>query len=269
MPGHAAAQASYDTADATLHPHCLAILREKMVPSSGRWSFNNKTPDDDNRVDMARLGGALVLAALLLCASTSHAVDGARYAPVPLQPEAPSEAAEAPSAPAEHTATEEEAPELHGRGSLEQLVEAAEEATASMEAAEEATASTAAAATTPAQADAPSPASPTAFARAEAGARPDGSPPPGRRLDLGVALRAARPWSFTASATPILYGSALAFKLEDAFSPAVLGLSLLTAVSVHAAGECAVRDPSLPSRSVSDTWDWQPLCHLMPERGHA
>jgi len=55
-------------------------------------------------------------------------------------------------------------------------------------------------------------------------------------LPFGPALRAARPWSFSASVTPVLYGAALAFKEEDAFSPLVLGLSLLTAVSVHAAG---------------------------------
>lgn len=183
--------------------------------------------------------GRAALVALLACASTSQAEDGASYAPVPLPSPEASAAAEAPSASAEHPAAGEggEAWDLHGRGSNEQLAEAAKEVTASL----------AAAATAPEQADVPLPAGPAPAAGDEAYARPDRSRPPRRRLDLAVALRAARPWSFTASATPILYGSALAFKVEDAFSPAVLVLSLLTAVSVHAAGERGhIRRPSAP-----------------------
>ena len=42
---------------------------------------------------------------------------------------------------------------------------------------------------------------------------------PKRRLRLGVALRATRPWSFPATVTPVLFGSALAFQVEDRFRP--------------------------------------------------
>ena len=42
---------------------------------------------------------------------------------------------------------------------------------------------------------------------------------PKRRLRLGVALRATRPWSFPATVTPVLFGSALAFQVEDRFCP--------------------------------------------------
>ena len=43
---------------------------------------------------------------------------------------------------------------------------------------------------------------------------------PKRRLRLGVALRATRPWSFPATVSPVLFGSALAFQVEDRFGPA-------------------------------------------------
>ena len=55
-------------------------------------------------------------------------------------------------------------------------------------------------------------------------------------LKAGVALRAARPWSFTATAGPVALGTALAFKLEDAFNLPLLLLTLTTTLGVHAAG---------------------------------
>ena len=51
-----------------------------------------------------------------------------------------------------------------------------------------------------------------------------------------VALRAARPWSFTATVGPVALGTALAFKIEDAFNGPLLLLTLLTTLGVHAAG---------------------------------
>jgi len=65
--------------------------------------------------------------------------------------------------------------------------------------------------------------------------QPD-EPVPKRRLRLGVALRAARPWSFPATISPVLFGSALAFQVEDRFGPLKLLLTLGTTLSVHAAG---------------------------------
>lgn len=47
---------------------------------------------------------------------------------------------------------------------------------------------------------------------------------------------ALRPWSFTASFTPVALGSALAYKTVGYFSMPVLITTLLTALSVHAAG---------------------------------
>lgn len=60
----------------------------------------------------------------------------------------------------------------------------------------------------------------------------DGSP----RLRFGLALRAARPWSFPATVSPVMYGSALAFHLEDRFQLPALVLTLVTTLGVHAAG---------------------------------
>ena len=57
-----------------------------------------------------------------------------------------------------------------------------------------------------------------------------------RRLPLGLAFRAARPWSFTATLSPVLLGTALAFKVEDKFRSVRLVLSLIVTLSVHAAG---------------------------------
>ena len=51
-----------------------------------------------------------------------------------------------------------------------------------------------------------------------------------------VALRATRPWSFTATVGPVALGTALAFKIEDAFNLPLLGLTLVTTLAVHAAG---------------------------------
>jgi len=64
----------------------------------------------------------------------------------------------------------------------------------------------------------------------------DASVKRGKPMRLGVALRAARPWSFTATVSPVLLGSALAFQVEDARSATLLLLSLITTISVHAAG---------------------------------
>ena len=51
-----------------------------------------------------------------------------------------------------------------------------------------------------------------------------------------LALRAARPWSFTATLGPVALGAALASKLEGAFSVPLFALSLVSTVGVHAAG---------------------------------
>jgi 1,4-dihydroxy-2-naphthoate octaprenyltransferase len=55
-------------------------------------------------------------------------------------------------------------------------------------------------------------------------------------LRPALALRAARPWSFTATAGPVALGTALAFKIDDAFSVPILLLTLLTTLGVHSAG---------------------------------
>ena len=65
---------------------------------------------------------------------------------------------------------------------------------------------------------------------------PSSATVPKRRLRLGVALRATRPWSFPATVTPVLFGSALAFEVEDRFGPLKLLLTLGTTLAVHAAG---------------------------------
>ncbi|XP_052795278.1 ubiA prenyltransferase domain-containing protein 1-like [Mya arenaria] len=49
-------------------------------------------------------------------------------------------------------------------------------------------------------------------------------------------LVALRPWSFTASFTPVALGSALAYKAVGHFSISIFLLTLITALSVHAAG---------------------------------
>lgn len=49
-------------------------------------------------------------------------------------------------------------------------------------------------------------------------------------------LEALRPWSFSASLTPVLMGAVLAYKTAEAFSLVTLLATLLTVVSVHAAG---------------------------------
>ena len=51
-----------------------------------------------------------------------------------------------------------------------------------------------------------------------------------------VALRAMRPWSFTATVGPVALGSALAFKFKDVFSLPRFLLTLVTTLGVHAAG---------------------------------
>ncbi|XP_060066724.1 ubiA prenyltransferase domain-containing protein 1 homolog [Ylistrum balloti] len=47
---------------------------------------------------------------------------------------------------------------------------------------------------------------------------------------------ALRPWSFTASFTPVALGSTLAYKTSEEFSLSVFIITCLTALSVHAAG---------------------------------
>lgn len=49
-------------------------------------------------------------------------------------------------------------------------------------------------------------------------------------------LSSLRPWSFSASLTPVLIGSVLAHKTTEQFSFLTLLATLLTVVSVHAAG---------------------------------
>jgi 1,4-dihydroxy-2-naphthoate octaprenyltransferase len=51
-----------------------------------------------------------------------------------------------------------------------------------------------------------------------------------------VALRAMRPWSFTATVGPVALGAALSFKIDDAFSSPLFALTLITTLAVHAAG---------------------------------
>ena len=67
---------------------------------------------------------------------------------------------------------------------------------------------------------------------------PAQSTPPSRapRLRPRAALVAARPWSFTATASPVVLGAALAWRADDTFSPLRLGLALVTTLGVHAAG---------------------------------
>ena len=67
---------------------------------------------------------------------------------------------------------------------------------------------------------------------------PSSPPPPAEQPTLrpAVALRAARPWSFTATVGPVALGTALAFKIDDAFSAPLLALTLVTTLAVHAAG---------------------------------
>ena len=59
---------------------------------------------------------------------------------------------------------------------------------------------------------------------------------PAQKLPFKLALRAARPWSFGATVAPVLYGTALAYAAEDAFSAPLLVLTLVTTLGVHAAG---------------------------------
>ncbi|KAK3105373.1 hypothetical protein FSP39_023700 [Pinctada imbricata] len=49
-------------------------------------------------------------------------------------------------------------------------------------------------------------------------------------------IAALRPWSFTASFTPVALGSTLAYKSDQNFSFLVFVIAVLTALSVHAAG---------------------------------
>jgi len=49
-------------------------------------------------------------------------------------------------------------------------------------------------------------------------------------------VEALRPWSFSASLMPVLLGCAIAHKTTGEFSPAILVLTALCALSVHGAG---------------------------------
>ena len=53
---------------------------------------------------------------------------------------------------------------------------------------------------------------------------------------LSAYLVALRPWSFTASMTPVLLGSCLAYKSTDKFDFWILLITCFSALSVHAAG---------------------------------
>ncbi|XP_048737154.1 ubiA prenyltransferase domain-containing protein 1 homolog [Ostrea edulis] len=61
-----------------------------------------------------------------------------------------------------------------------------------------------------------------------------------RMASLSLSLRkyfvALRPWSFTASLTPVALGSTLAYKATSEFSLSVFLVTCLSALSVHAAG---------------------------------
>jgi len=76
------------------------------------------------------------------------------------------------------------------------------------------------------------PVAPAASARSKPAGKPAAASPP----RLAVAVRAARPWSFPATVSPVLFGSALAFQVEDSFGPLKLLLTLGTTLGVHAAG---------------------------------
>ena len=69
---------------------------------------------------------------------------------------------------------------------------------------------------------------------------------PKRRLRLGVALRATRPWSFPATVSPVLFGSALAFQVEDRFGPAQPSPSLSPSPGPGATTRCAMLCLTLP-----------------------
>lgn len=55
-------------------------------------------------------------------------------------------------------------------------------------------------------------------------------------IKLSSYVEALRPWSFSASLMPVLLGCALAHKFAGEFSPIILVLTALCALSVHAAG---------------------------------
>lgn len=55
-------------------------------------------------------------------------------------------------------------------------------------------------------------------------------------IKLSSYVEALRPWSFSASLMPVLLGCALAHKATGDFSPSILVLTALCALSVHAAG---------------------------------
>ena len=57
-----------------------------------------------------------------------------------------------------------------------------------------------------------------------------------KMVPLKQALTAVRPWSFSATLSPVFLGTALAFQMEGKFDVNMLVLSLITSLGVHAAG---------------------------------
>lgn len=60
--------------------------------------------------------------------------------------------------------------------------------------------------------------------------------PPSKPLTLRAAALAMRPWSFTATVSPVALGTVLARRIDGAFAPGVLALTLLVTLPVHGAG---------------------------------
>lgn len=57
-----------------------------------------------------------------------------------------------------------------------------------------------------------------------------------KMVPLKRAVTAVRPWSFSATLSPVFLGTALAFQMEGKFDVKMLVLSLITSLGVHAAG---------------------------------
>ncbi|XP_015927989.1 ubiA prenyltransferase domain-containing protein 1 homolog [Parasteatoda tepidariorum] len=57
-----------------------------------------------------------------------------------------------------------------------------------------------------------------------------------RQSTFSTYVHALRPWSFSASLTPVAIGAALAYKSTEQFDIAIFLITCLTAVTVHAAG---------------------------------
>lgn len=59
---------------------------------------------------------------------------------------------------------------------------------------------------------------------------------PQRQSTFSTYVHALRPWSFSASLTPVALGAALAYKSTEQFDISIFLITCLTAVTVHAAG---------------------------------